>query len=160
MSIQDIIDGKDHPVGRLIQDILAIPESLRITRMEELVGHEDPEVRVRTLAVCERLGIPQSNAFCVRLLDDPVWHVRMRACEYAQRNHVLEATEQVLNMIRRDENEDARAAAAIAIGTLAPKHMLPQLTELVELATGDNHEGTPIKHLMLLSIAHIKSHDC
>ncbi len=157
MFVQEIFDGNDHPVARLAQTVLDLPEDLRHAALERFVMHEDADTRARSLAIAERLAHPDIHTFCLRLLVDPVWYVRVRACECAERNHVIGAVEIIINMISHDDNEDVRATAASSIGTLAPMRFLAQLEEIAQSVTGNNHEGTPVRDLLLLSLDHVRS---
>jgi HEAT repeat protein len=157
MSIDDYLALDDNPIGRIAKAIRGLPVNLQSEAVERLVIHEDADTRAGSLLVVERIGHPNAPALCRRLLADPVWYVRMRACEYAERHRLTGALDLVLRILESDENEDARATAAVAVGTLASKENVPLLESLVRTVTGNNHEGTPVKSLLKGSIEQIRT---
>jgi HEAT repeat protein len=146
-------------IASLLHDINSLPPSERLGAAELLVSHPDPSYRMRALEVAFTVGHNSIGAFCLRLLNDPVWYVRCSACEFAYLRSIKESAEAAIDLLENDPEETVRSYAALSLAHTGRVEHLPHLEGLVGRVTGFNHEDVPISNILQRSIDRIRSGD-
>jgi len=144
-------------VERLVRQIQAYPATDQAAAVERLAVHDDPDLRSRAAEVAARLNHPQLTGLCVGLLSDPVWYVRCSACACIGMSSVAVPAGLLLGLVESDPHEIVRSYAALALGRVAGADDVQRMLAVAEVAQGENHEGTPVRDILLRSVDEVCS---
>jgi HEAT repeat protein len=121
-----------------------------------LAEDSDPNVRCYSILMATVLFRDLAEQLAVQLLSDTVSSVRWHACEILHNIKSYIAADQVLGLVMNDPSPIVRNRAAIAIGRLGNRGMLPLLRQAVIRENGVDHEGSPIKNRIQDAIARLE----
>jgi len=144
-------------VPYLIRLVRAEPDPKRLEAIESLVAHDNPNVRFRSLEVASYFYYPHLNEICLKLLSDSHWAVRLATCEYACIADIVIDPRVPLHLIKNDSNDYIKYHAAALLGKVGTQENILEMLILSEQVTGENHEGTTVKDMLLISINRINS---
>ncbi len=94
-----------------------------------LLEHDDEEVRMQALVLCEHFEDPRLVGPVLRLLDDPDWWLRVTACETLGK---LRDRRVVPRLVKILDDEDTRWAAIDALGHLGGDEAVGALLGLLQ----------------------------
>ncbi len=93
-----------------------------------LLDHEDEDVRMQALVLCEHFEDPRLVGPVVKLLEDPDWWLRITACETLGK---LKDERVVPHLIKALDDKDTRWAAIDALGNIGGETSLRALVKLL-----------------------------
>ena len=93
-----------------------------------LLEHEDEDVRMQALVLCEHFEDPRLVGPVVRLLSDDDWWLRITACETLAK---IKDERVVPHLIKALDDKDTRWAAIDALGTIGGEQSLRALVNLL-----------------------------
>jgi|SRR5579883_1010987 len=144
-------------IDAAVQYLRFLPAAEAEAELAVLSRDADPIIRATGLRLASEFLPVRGDDMALALLDDPVGFVRWNACELLLHRWCYRAAPRIAELLVNDSSERVRGMAAVSLGTLGDRSVLPTLYEILKTETGVNHEGTPNREAIQMSIDVIRA---
>lgn len=140
-----------------VQQFLRLPISDVKYGLNILSNDDDPHCRSQSVVIASRNNIDTAPILVERLLNDPIFYVRLEACHAARRLNCSILAKRIAQLLLDDPDEIVRATAALALSKIGDMSIVPLMEQAAETEIGEDHEGAPVRDTIRRSVQTIKN---
>jgi HEAT repeat protein len=134
-----------------------IPVDDAVHLLEQLAAEPRRGYRCRALIGMPSISRTRAERLAVALVTDPEEVVRSYACETLGQLKDRRSLLLMAQLLGSDPSSLVRHTAAFWLGELGDESVLPALLSAVELDSGPDHEGRPVREIAAKAVQKIRS---